>query len=95
MNKHSYSKFVKMETYKTTHLDIQCFTGYYRDDETREMYTFILRLLPDLPEALEWEIQLHGIPIDDNGKEVVATWEFDGFQGDSKTFYTDSNGLEM
>ncbi len=61
------------------------------------MYTFVLRMLPGMEEALEWDVQLHGIPIDDDGlgKEVVANWEFPGFQGGSKTFFTDSNGLEM
>lgn len=60
------------------------------------MYTFVLRLIPGLEEVLEWDVQLHGIPITDGiGKEVVANWEFPGFQGGSKTFFTDSNGLEM
>jgi len=60
------------------------------------MYTFVLRLLPGMAEAIEWEVQLHGIPISDGlGKEVVANWEFPGIQGGSKTFFTDSNGLEM
>lgn len=79
MSKHVFSKFQKMETYRTKQLGIQCFTGYYRDDDTKEMYTFMLRVLPDVPDALEWEIQLHGIPISDGfGKEVVGTWDFDG-----------------
>ena len=45
------------------------------------MYNFILRLLPDMPEAIEWEVRLHGVPVSDGfGKEVVANWEFPGFQ---------------
>ena len=60
------------------------------------MYNFILRLLPDMPEAIEWEVRLHGVPVSDGfGKEVVANWEFPGFQEGHQTFYTDSNGLEM
>lgn len=49
------------------------------------------------PEAttVEWEVQLHGLPIDDNkGKEVVVQWAMANFASDN-TFYTDSNGLEM
>lgn len=45
--------------------------------------------------TVEWEIQLHGIPIDDNlGKEVVVNWHMLDFDSEN-TFYTDSNGLEM
>ena len=45
---------------------------------------------------MDWEVQLNGIPIDDDGlgKEVVVNWSFEGFTNNS-TFYTDSNGLEM
>ena len=91
-----YSKFEKYELYKTSNLGVQCFVVYYRDEDTQQMYTFVLRLIPGLEEVLEWDVQLHGIPIADGiGKEVVANWEFPGFQGGSKTFFTDSNGLEM
>jgi len=46
-------------------------------------------------KALEWEVQLHGIPVDDfKGKEVVVNFEMVDFDNEN-TFYTDSNGLEM
>ena len=82
--KRQFSKFSKFEVYKSANLNIQCFVGYYRDDESDQMYNFVLRLLPDMPEAFEWEVRLHGIPVSDGfGKEVVANWEFPGFQGGS------------
>ena len=65
MSKHMYSKFEGFEIYKTANLDIHCFVGYYRDEKTGQMYTFVLRLLPDVPEAIEWDVLLHGIPISD------------------------------
>lgn len=62
------------------------------------MYTAMIRLAPGAT-TIEWEVQLHGIPVtkaDDKGKEVVVTWSMlgDDFDNES-TFYTDSNGLEM
>ena len=46
-------------------------------------------------KAVEWEVQLHGIPIGDGkGKEVVVNFEMVDFDN-LNTFYTDSNGLEM
>ena len=46
-------------------------------------------------KAVEWEVQLHGIPISDGkGKEVVVNFEMVDFDN-LNTFYTDSNGLEM
>ena len=50
----------------------------------------------DEGSMMDWEVQLNGIPIDDDGlgKEVVVNWSFEGFTNNS-TFYTDSNGLEM
>ena len=47
-------------------------------------------------EFIEFEVGLSEVPIADNiGKNVVVNWKmFDGFEA-NKTFWTDSNGLEM
>ena len=47
-------------------------------------------------EVLEFEVGISEIPIDDHiGKNVIVTWKvFDDFEA-NKTFWTDSNGLEM
>ena len=66
----------------------------YASDDISEIYTVIIRMLPD-SKLLEFEVKLHGIPVSDNlGKEVVANWQVLGFEN-SGIFYTDSNGLEM
>ena len=39
---------------------------------------------------------MNGISVaDGRGKDVIMNFQFDGFGNDNKTFYTDSNGLEM
>ena len=59
-----------------------------------EMYTAVITLVPDA-KTIEWEVKLFGVPITGNkGKEVVAIWDVLEFDN-AKTFYTDSNGLEM
>lgn len=59
-----------------------------------EIYTAVITLTPGA-QTLEWEVKLVGVPTSgDEGKEVVAYWQVIDFSND-KTFYTDSNGLEM
>ena len=47
-------------------------------------------------EFIEFEVELSEIPIDDKkGKDVTVNFRFlDGFEA-NKTFWTDSNALEM
>jgi len=47
-------------------------------------------------EIMEYEVELSEIPIKDGfGKDVIVQWKmFDEFEM-NKTFWTDSNGLEM
>ena len=42
----------------------------------------------------EWEVYLSGLPNDNHGREVTVNWKALNFDN-NKTFYTDSNGLEM
>ena len=66
----------------------------YASDDNSEIYTVIIRMLPG-SKLIEFEVKLHGIPVNDNvGREVVANWQVVDFDN-SDTFYTDSNGLEM
>jgi hypothetical protein len=47
-------------------------------------------------EMIEFEVELNGIPLEDKqGKDVTVNWRmYDGFNS-NKTFWTDTNGLEM
>jgi hypothetical protein len=92
--KKAYGAFSKIESYTATETGIQAFAVYYKNDDSSYEYTTLIRLLPGA-KALEWEVQLHGIPIADyQGKEVVVNFEMVDFDNEN-TFYTDSNGLEM
>ena len=96
-DKKAYSTFLKMETYKAEATGVQAFAVYYASEDNEKLYTALIRVMPGA-KALEWEVQLHGIPIGSalnrEGKEVVVNWEMLSFDN-ADTFYTDSNGLEM
>jgi hypothetical protein len=48
-----------------------------------------------LEELIEFEVEMSELPIHDIGKDFIVTWKmFDQFDA-NKTFWTDSNGLEM
>lgn len=55
-----------------------------------------VRYSPRLKELIEFEVETSEVPLDDGrSKNVIVQWRFfDGFEA-GKTFYTDSNGLEM
>jgi len=55
-----------------------------------------VRFSETFQEIIEFEVELNTVPVqDDQGKDVIVTWKmFDGFNA-NKTFWTDSNGLEM
>lgn len=56
-----------------------------------------VRFSETFQEIIEFEVELNPVPVHDDsqGKDVIVTWKmFDGFNA-NKTFWTDSNGLEM
>lgn len=56
-----------------------------------------VRFSETFQELIEFEVELAPVPVHDDlqGKDVIVTWKmFDGFNA-NKTFWTDSNGLEM
>lgn len=55
-----------------------------------------MRFSPLFDEFIEFDVTLSEVPIDDKvGKDVIVNWKmFDEFEA-NKTFWTDSNGLEM
>ena len=66
------------------------------DQNTKEAATIRVRSSPIFDEFIEFEVSLSEIPFDHGvGKNVIVNWKmFDGFEA-NKTFWTDSNGLEM
>jgi len=55
-----------------------------------------VRWSPLFDEIIEFEVGISEIPIDDfQGKNVIVNWKmFDDFEA-NRTFWTDTNGLEM
>ena len=54
----------------------------------------VVRYYDESPAA-EWDVHLGEVPLSENqGREVTVNWKIDNFDN-NKTFYTDSNGLEM
>lgn len=55
-----------------------------------------MRYSPLFDEFIEFDVTLSEVPIDDGvGKDVIVNWKmFDDFEA-NRTFWTDSNGLEM
>ena len=54
-----------------------------------------VRYSPLFNEFIEFEAELNSIPIDHFGRDVIMNWRmYDDFNA-NKTFWTDSNGLEM
>jgi hypothetical protein len=66
------------------------------DEKTLQAATIFVRYSPRFDDLIEFEVSLSEIPINDNdGKDVTVNWQMlDGFN-ENKTFWTDSNGLEM
>jgi len=71
-------------------------TVLFDDAEKSEKAIVKVRFSPLTPEIIEFVVELNPIPIDDNvGKDVTVNWKmFNGFDA-NKTFWSDSNGLEM
>ncbi len=54
----------------------------------------VVRYYDEFPAA-EWDVHLGEVPISNaQGREVTVNWLMSDFDN-NKTFYTDSNGLEM
>jgi hypothetical protein len=55
-----------------------------------------IRFLEKYEEFIEFEVELIDVPLKEGfGKDVTVNWKFfDNFNA-NKTFWTDSNGLEM
>ena len=62
------------------------------------MQQAILKVMytPSLSEVMEFDVELNSVPIDDTeSKDVTVNWKmYNGFNA-NKTFFTDSNGMEM
>ncbi len=68
-------------------------TFYYFDPVTTEFARIVMRVYKSRP-ATEWVLKLGSIPLSKVGQEVVIQFYTPDIDN-NKTFYTDSQGLEM
>ena len=75
---------------------LEQWTIRFMDDASKAFGIIKIRFSPAFKEMIEFEVELNGIPLDDKqGKDVTVNWKmYDGFN-QNKTFWTDTNGLEM
>ena len=75
---------------------LEQWTVRFMDDKSKAFGIIKVRFSPAFEEMIEFEVELNGIPLDDKqGKDVTVNWRmYDGFNS-NKTFWTDTNGLEM
>ena len=68
----------------------------FRNETSKESALVKVRYSERFEEFIEFDVELSEIPmLDGHGKDVTMNWRmFDNFDA-NKTFYTDSNGLEM
>jgi len=76
--------------------NIEQWTVLFDDAEKSEKAIVKVRFSPLTPEIIEFVVELNPVPVDDNqGKDIMVNWKmFNGFNA-NKTFWSDSNGLEM
>lgn len=75
--------------------DVHQWTFDFHNKNLTESGILKVSFSPYFSDLIQFDFELNGISIYDNvGKNVILNWKFDDFE-DGKTFWTDSNGLEM
>ena len=77
--------------------NVEQWTIKFQELKTQQLAIIKVRFSPLFNDMIEFDVELGQIPVDgDNqGKDLTVNWKmYDGFNG-NKTFWTDSNGLEM
>jgi hypothetical protein len=72
----------------------ELYLAFSSDSIYRNASAFVKVRYYDESLASEWEVYLAGLPNDKHGREVTINWKSYDIKN-NKTFYTDSNGLEM
>jgi hypothetical protein len=68
---------------------------YFQSEVAKNASAVVVVRYYDEGQAAEWDVHLSSVAVDDDqGREVTVNWKLDNFNN-NRTFYTDSNGLEM
>lgn len=70
------------------------FLTFFSDSTYRNATAYVRVRYYDEQSEAEWEVNLSGLPNDNQGREVTINWKASEIHNNN-TFYTDSNGLEM
>lgn len=75
---------------------VEQWTVMFSNKTSEEVAIAKIRFSENFDELIEFEVELVDIPLKENyGKDITVNWKFfDGFEA-NKTFWTDSNGLDM
>lgn len=88
-----YTSFRNITTYNGGFVQ-EMFLTFTSDSVYRNATAYVRVRYYDESYGSEWEVYLSGLPNDNHGREVTVNWKALNFDN-NKTFYTDSNGLEM
>jgi hypothetical protein len=88
-----YTSFRNITTYNGGFVQ-EMFLTFTSDSIYRNATAYVRVRYYDESYGSEWEVYLSGLPNDNHGREVTVNWKALNFDN-NKTFYTDSNGLEM
>lgn len=92
---HPYSKLVEDVIYQQGQF-VEQWTVLFNDPKTKEQAIIKVLSSPHLGEVVEITVELNSVPIaDEKSKDITVNFKmYDGFKA-NKTFWTDSNGLQM
>jgi len=72
-------------------------TVKYSNPDTSQYAVIKIRFSHEFEEIIDFDVEINNVPmhIDHHGKDVIVQFKmYDGFNA-NKTFWTDTNGLEM
>ena len=89
-----YNQLVNVTTFSGAGF-VQEMYLYFQSEVAKNASAVVVVRYYDEGQAAEWDVHLSSVPVDDDqGREVTVNWKLDNFNN-NRTFYTDSNGLEM
>ena len=89
-----YNQLVNVTTFSGAGF-VQEMYLYFQSEVAKNASAVVVVRYYDEGHAAEWDVLLSSVPVDDDqGREVTVNWKLDNFNN-NRTFYTDSNGLEM
>jgi hypothetical protein len=92
---YQYGKLIEDVIYQKGQL-VEQWTVLYNDEAKKEQAIIKILTSPSMGELIEFTVELNTVPIDDRkSKDITVNWKmYNGFTA-NRTFWTDSNALQM